>query len=132
MPRSPFPSTTSLGLVALGALWMLQTGCPGGETCGPAGAPTTLVAGTDQITLTYGNLEGGLNNDCPDPAAPEGIISLSIHGTQIDGTGLLTLCVPRPDRLAKEELGFGLNVAGSDIRLIDVTGTANSCTFTLD
>jgi hypothetical protein len=57
---------------------------------------------------------------------------MSIHATQTDGTGILTLCVARPDRLAKEDLALGLDVAGSDVHVVDVEGAANNCTFTLD
>ncbi len=123
--------TTSLTLLLAG---VSQTGCPGGggESCGPGDAPATgLVAAGDQVTLTYGNLEGGLNNDCPDPAAPEGVVSMTIN-TPMRGDGILTLCVERPDRLANEDLALGLTSAGSDVRVVDVAGASNNCTFSLD
>ncbi|HEU0037228.1 MAG TPA: hypothetical protein VFQ53_41745 [Kofleriaceae bacterium] len=133
MSRSPFRSSTSLALLALAVAVAATTiGC-GDDDCGPQGAPTSgLVAGDDQITITYGNLTAGLNNDCPDADAPDGIVSMTIMGQQTDGTGLLTLCVSRPDRFASEELGLGNDVAASDVHVVDVTGSANNCTFRLD
>jgi hypothetical protein len=103
------------------------------DTCGPGGAPATgLVAGGDAVTLTYGHLTGGLNNDCPASDAPAGVISLSIHGTQSDGAGRITLCVARPDRLATAAQALGPDVAGAAVRVVDVAGSANNCTFVID
>ncbi len=132
MSRSRCRLTTNLTLLLAG---FSQTGCPGGggESCGPGDAPATgLVAAGDQVTLTYGNFSAGLNNDCPESDAPEGIISMTIQGTQTDGTGILTFCVPRPDRLAKEDLAFDLDVAGSEIHVIDVEGSTSTCTLSFD
>jgi hypothetical protein len=103
------------------------------DSCGPGGAPDTgLIAGGDAVTLTYGHLTGGLNNDCPAGDAPPGVISLSIHGTQSDGSGLVTLCVARPDLLAKQAQALALDVAGAQVRLVDLSGSANSCSFVID
>lgn len=129
MSHSRFLSTTSLVVVAGTAA---VTGCSD-DTCGPGGAPDTgLVAGGDAVTLTYGHLTGGLNNDCPASDAPAGVISLSIHGTQADGTGRVTLCVARPDRLASQAQALGLDVADAAVRVVDVAGSANNCTFVID
>ena len=130
MSPSRFPSITSLLVAAAGTAAL--AGC-GDDSCGPGGAPDTgLIAGGDAVTLTYGHLTGGLNNDCPADDAPPGVISLSIHGTQSDGSGLVTLCVARPDRLAKQAQALALNVAGAQVRLFDLSGSANSCSFTID
>ena len=80
--------------------------------------------------MTYGNFSGSPNNDCPDPAAPSGVISLTIVGTQSDGTGLLTLCVGRPDLLASQAPAFGPDPG--QIHVIDFNGTANNCTLKID
>lgn len=129
MSHSRFLSTTSLVVVAGTAA---ITGCSD-DTCGPGGAPDTgLVAGGDAVTLTYGHLTGGLNNDCPASDAPAGVISLSIQGRLTDGAGLVTLCVARPDRLATGAQALGLNVPGAEVRIVDLSGSANSCTFTID
>lgn len=129
MSRLQFLSTTSVLGFASGAAAL--AGCSD-DSCGPGGAPDTgLIAGSDAVTLTYGHLTGGLNNDCPANDAPPGVISLSIHGTQSDGSGLVTLCVARPDLLAKQAQGLGLD-AGAQVRVIDVTGTASSCSFAID
>ena len=129
MSRSRFLSTTSLVFVAGTAA---GAGCSD-DSCGPGGAPATgLVASGDAVTLTYGNLTGGLNNDCPASDAPAGVISLSIHGTQSDGTGRITLCVARPDRLASASQALGLNVPGAEVRIVDLAGSASGCSFTID
>lgn len=101
------------------------------DNCGPRGAPAVgIVASDSGVTMTYGNFSGSPNNDCPDPAAPSGVISLTIVGTQSDGTGLLTLCVGRPDLLASGAPAFGPDPG--QIHVIDFNGTANNCTLTID
>lgn len=133
MSRLRSPSRISV-IAVFGAV--LGAGCGGsggGDSCGPGGAPGTgLLASRDAVTLTYGNLTGGLNNDCPASDAPTGVISLTIHGTQTDGSGQITLCVARPDLLAKQALTLGHDVAGAAVRVIDLAGTATSCSFTID
>src|SRR5213078_1113320 len=115
--------TTILGALAAGA------GC-GDDSCGPGGAPEVgLVATGSGVTMTFGQLTGSLNNDCPDSAAPAGVTSLSIEGTQSDGQGRITLCVGRPDLLARQALALGGNTAGVQVRMVDFAGTANSCTL---
>ena len=117
-------SSTSLLLVA---------GCPSdGERCGPEDAPVEGITATNNdVALTYGNLSSLSGTDCPAPDAPSGVISLSIEGTQVGGTGLLTLCIPRPDLL---EDGRALGTTGSmgELRIVDFTAAANGCTFTLE
>ena len=90
-----------------------------------------LTASNADVTLTFGNLSSLSGNDCPDPSAPSGVISLSIEGAQVGGTGLITFCIPRPDLL---EDGRALGSTGSmgQIRVIDFSGMANGCTFALD
>ena len=127
--RLRFHSSTSLLLLLL-----VLAGCPSDdETCGPSGSPTSgIVAGDVDVTITYGNLEAGINNDCPDTDAPEGVVSVSIHGTQVDGAGLLTLCISRPDLIATDEQALGPDVPGSAVHVVDVTGTFDNCTYELD
>jgi hypothetical protein len=81
-------------LLLVGLTW----GC--GDPCGPGDAPVDgLTLTGDGLALQVTGLEAGLNNDCPAPDAPAGVVSLSIHG-QSTGTGApFTLCVPRPDQL---------------------------------
>jgi hypothetical protein len=136
MVRSRFHSATDA--LAAAALAILA-GCGGGgnstdapAACGPGDAPQTGLIASGPATLTYGQLIGGLNNDCPATGAPAGVISLTIAGVQTDGTGLLTLCVARPDRLAGQAQSLGQDVAGSEVRVVDLTGTASGCSFTLD
>lgn len=117
------------------SLLLFLAGCPSDDdpTCGPNGAPGSgIVAGDVDITITYGNLEAGINNDCPDADAPEGVVSVSIHGVQVDGIGLLTLCISRPDLIATQEQALGPDVPGSAVHVVDVTGTFDNCTYELD
>jgi hypothetical protein len=103
------------------------------DSCGPGGAPDSgLVASGDAVTLTYGHLIAEQNNDCPAPDAPPGVISLTIRGSQTDATGFITLCVARPDLLAKQAQALGPDAAGSEVRLVDISGTANVCRLTID
>ncbi len=100
-------------------------------TCGTTGAfEFGLTASNDQVSLVFGDLMASANNDCPDPAAPSGVISLTITGSQMSPeTGLVTFCVPRPDQLASMALPLG-----TGIHVIDATATdtPSGCTFTLD
>jgi hypothetical protein len=61
------------------------------------------------------------------------LISLTILGTSADG-GFITLCVSRPDRLATQPQALAVDIPGSDAeaRLVDVHGSANSCSFDID
>jgi len=89
-----------------------------------------LAASSADVTLTFTGLTAGANNDCPDPAAPTGVTSLTIMGTQEGGTGLFTACVPRPDLLGTPAT-FGTSLT-SEFQIQDVAGTANNCTYALD
>jgi hypothetical protein len=108
-------------------------GCPSdGESCGPEGAPAMPVTASNaDVSLTYGNLSSLSGNDCPDPMAPSGVISLSIEGAQVGGTGLITFCIPRPDLLAAGRT-IGSTASMGQLRVVDFSGMANSCTFALD
>src|SRR5262249_7736663 len=82
----------------------------------------------DQVMLTYGDLTAGANNDCPDPMAPSGVISLTIAGAQMGNSmNLITLCVPRPD-----ELEHGALALGTDIKIIDLSGSDAMCSYSFD
>lgn len=122
--------TSALGLGLAGA----SSGCS--DDCGTGGAPATgIIAAGDSLALTYGNLSGLIGNDCPDPAAPEGVISLSVEGTEVSGgagNGRLTFCIPRPDLLLEGDRTLGTAGSTADVRLIDVSGSANNCTFSID
>jgi hypothetical protein len=122
MQRLLFLSTISLALAALAAC--------GDDSCGPGDAPDFgILASSADVTLTFGNLSSGQNNDCPDPAAPAGVISVTIQGSQQDGPGLLTLCIGRPDLLESGTLPLG--TAG--VRIIDLRGDdPNGCMYTFD
>lgn len=129
MSRSPYLSSIS----ALLGLSGLLAGCTS-DHCGPEGAPPVgIVAAGTNVSLTYGNLTGGLNNDCPAPDQPSGIVSLTIDGAQ-DGGGLhaLGLCIQRPDKLASGPQNLGPDLPTSDIRVIGVGGSAGGCDFKLD
>jgi hypothetical protein len=124
MLRSLFLSSTSFLLVVL-------VGAPGcsDDACGPPkGAQDAgLLASSADVVLNYGNITSGPNNDCPVADAPEGVISLTLQGNQLEGTGLLTLCIPRPDLLQK-----GTRQLGADVRIIDLSGDKDGCTYTFE
>jgi len=85
------------------------------------------------VSLSFGQLSAGLNNDCPVSDAPAGVTSLTIHGAQTNNPGwFITLCVTRPDLLAHQPQALGLDVAGSQVHLVDVTGTSTNCAFAID
>lgn len=121
MWRSLFLSSTSL-------LCVVACSDDGGS-CGPKGAAEFGLVATNgsDVSMTFGNLSSGANNDCPDPAAPAGVISLTLTGQQSGGTGIVTFCIPRPDTLATTpgRLGF-------DVKIIDLMGDNNSCTLKID
>lgn len=122
MSRSPYLSSISVALLATGAAC-----CGGGgETCGPgaAAANGTELAGTG-VDVRYTMLKALVNNDCPDPAAPSGVISVTISGTQ-EGTAFpLTLCIPRPDLLASQPLALG-----TDVKIVDLSADLGAgCTL---
>jgi len=53
----------------------------------------------------------------------DGLISLTIGGTQMGTNRLVTFCIPRPDQLAD-----GVPI-GTGFRIIDFNGEADGCTF---
>jgi hypothetical protein len=123
-------------LAALAALALVAS-CGGGDdaTCGPGSAADdglVATASAGSITLTFGGILSGQNNDCPGSNAPAGVISLTMIGTQSDGSGGITLCVARPDELATQALALGPDVASSPVRLIDLNGTAGGCSLAID
>jgi len=122
MQRLLFLSSTSLALLSV------APGCS--DDCGPGDAPDFgILATSTDVTLNFGNFTSGQNNDCPATDAPAGVVSLTIEGMQKDGTGLLTLCVGRPDLLQKGPIALGLMGA----RIIDLNGDdANGCTYAVD
>jgi hypothetical protein len=123
MQRLLFLSITSLATLA-------TLGACGDDTCGPGDAPDVgILASSADVTLAFGSLTSGQNNDCPDPDAPGGIVSVTIQGSQQDGPGLLTLCVGRPDLLADGSIPLG--TAGA--RIIDLNGSdAAGCMYAFD
>ena len=105
-----------ISALALGA----GTACCGGDTCGPGSAPVDglELAGTG-VDVKYTMLQAHPNNDCRDPNAPAGVVSLTINGTQTGTAFGLTLCIPRPDKLGSGALALGTDVVvvdtGADI-----------------
>jgi len=119
MLRLLFLSTTSLSLAL--------SGCSDDAACGPGSAKQSgLLASSADVVLNFGGLTSGPNNDCPDGTAPDGVTTLTIQGVQLDGPGLLTLCIPRPDKLQDGPLALG-DVDG--VRIIDLNGTVDGCTY---
>ena len=107
-------------------LLAISSGCS--DDCGTKGAPEFgIVASSDQVKLTYGHLVASANNDCPAPDAPSGVISLTISGIEMTSNGLITICVQRPDLLAHQTQALG-----SEVQLIDVSGSDTTCSYALD
>lgn len=126
MWRSPFLSSTSLVLLLSGA-----AGCSD-DNCGPMGAPPDgLIASSVDVTLTFGMMTSRAGSDCPDPATPD-IIAVTVEGRQTDGSGFITLCIPRPDLLEMGNRTLGHTTSNADIRIIDLDGAANNCTYKID
>lgn len=127
------PTLRSLCLSSTSLALLLAAGCSDDAECGPGTAPADGITATEGgETLTFGGLQSLQGNDCPDPAAPSGVISVAIAGDQIGGTGRITLCVPRPDQLNEGQRSVGLALSDADIRIIDLKGTSGACAYTLD
>jgi len=119
MQRSLFLSITSL-VVSLAA-----SGC-GDDSCGPGDASDTgLQLSSADVQITFGGITSGANNDCPAPDAPDGVISLTLQGLQVDGPGRVTLCVSRPDLLQKGPVALG----GTSVLIIDLKGDVGGCMY---
>jgi hypothetical protein len=139
MLHSPSPSPTDplLSIVRIAGLGTAAAlglaGCSD-DACGPGGAPGAgLVASSTMFELVYEDLSSLIANDCPDPAAPEGVISLTIEGHQTGNpAGLITLCVPRPDLLMQGDRTLGAEPSSADIQVVDLTGNTSGCSFLLD
>ena len=104
---------------------LVASGC--GDDCGPGGAPAVgLIASSADVILTYGNLTSSPNHDCPE--TPE-VEPLTIEGVQTDGDApaIITLCLPRPDLLAKMDLPLA-----TGIKIIDLRGAKDGCMFELE
>jgi hypothetical protein len=100
------------------------------DDCGsPGSAVYGLVVSSDQVMLAYGDLLAGANNDCPAADAPSGVVSLTISGTQMPGSGgsgLVTFCIPRPDQLGSDQ------PLGSAVKISDLSGMDATCSYALD
>lgn len=126
MPTWSFPSSIELrGALVAAALALVAAGCSDDAACGPGAAGATLTMTIGGETVTYGGFTSSVNNDCTIAAA--GVISVSVHGTQVGGTGSLTLCLPRPDLLGADPVPFAptrLPPAADDrVQLIDASAT---------
>jgi len=129
MSLSRFRSNTDLVCIALaaGALAASVVGCSS-PSCGTSGASATgLTADVAGITLTFGTLTASANNDCPATGAPAGVVSLTINGSQVGGTGLVTFCIGRPDLIEQTSQALGTGV-----QVVDMTADNGSCTFAID
>ena len=102
--------------------------------CGPGDAPAdgiTLGAGEAEPS-GFGQLHSSANNDCP-PSGGGGPTSLTIQGVQTApaGTsGLITLCLPRPDRIDAAAIPLD---DGERVLLIDLRAeSSDGCDLTVD
>ena len=137
MSRWSCRSNTEL-VVAVALLAALAGGGCGddGATCGPGAAPAAgLTITVDGEVVTYGGFTSSINNDCT--IAGSGVISVSVHGTQVGGTGALTLCLPRPDLLGGDPVPLAPTRLPPDpadrVHLVDASATlAAGCTLARD
>jgi hypothetical protein len=111
---------------------LLGAGCGGGDSCGPTSSTTGLKATAGTASFTYGTLTSGLNNDCPGSNPPAGVVSMTIFGFQVGGAGSITLCVSRPDLLADGSQILGHDAASAQVRIVDLNGDVDACSFTID
>src|SRR4051812_26170181 len=79
-------------LISLSLCLSTISACGGDDSCGTKGASPNGVAVGDgaAITLMYGGLTSSPNNDCP--GSSTSVVSLTVTGTQTNGTGFITLC----------------------------------------
>lgn len=101
-------------------------GSGGGGECGPDIATGVMTAtdADDTVALELDNFVALPADQCPDPAAPEGTISLTIRGSHVESGGAFVICVPRPDRLqATGHAGAG------EIELSGFEATQDGCSF---
>jgi len=105
------------------------------DTCGPGSAAADGLAATGTgVTLTYGTMTGGLNNDCPDLVSPPPVpTSLTVQGVQTGTTDRrFTICIPRPDTISKQTMPLVHDTnTGTDVRLVDFQGMDATCTYSL-
>jgi hypothetical protein len=115
------------------SLFLSTISCGGNDkTCGTGGASPNGIAVGDgtSITLMFGGLTSSANNDCP--GTNTSVVSLTVTGTQTNGSGFITLCFPHPDQLDTPQ-ALGADVSGADeVHVVDVDADQNGCTFTLD
>lgn len=121
---------TSLTLAALASLGA----CSDPANCGVgAGAVDHFIVSDGTHTLTFTELTSLAANDCPDPTAPGAPTSVTIEGHQVDGPGLVTLCIPRPDLLGSGVRRLGTRASGGgDILIEDLNGEAGGCALRID
>jgi hypothetical protein len=138
-PAMSTRSNASLFAVAGAALAGALAAAPGcGGNCGTVGAPLNgfMASGSGSagvVSLQFGQFKSSANNDCPDPGgAPKGVVSLTIEGTQFNGSGALVLCIPRPDLLETQSQPLGSG--GSDVQFLggSFTATLPGCSYALD
>ena len=114
------------GIVIVTVIIVAACGGGSGGVCGPDIATGVITASDpdETVSLVYDNFTAapGL---CDDPAAPAGVVSLSIRGRHENG-GEFAFCIPRPDRL--EETG---RVGGGELELLSTDASTQGCTFEL-
>ncbi|MEO8551066.1 MAG: hypothetical protein ABI678_13870 [Kofleriaceae bacterium] len=111
------------------AISLCAAGCSDdAPSCGSNAAEFGLTAAADPVSLTYGDLMARAGNDCPAPGVdPSVVVSLTISGTQMGGTGLINFCIPRPDQMNDTDIALG-----ADVKLDTLNGSDAACTYVLD
>ncbi len=115
-------------LVLAGAL--AAAGCSDDANCGVGTAPLdgmTLTVGAS--TITYSDLTSLAGNDCPDLGDPSAPTSITIEGREVEGVGIITFCIPRPDRVLDGARSLGTPEVAGDLQIVDLTATIDGCTY---
>nr|HEX4312659.1 hypothetical protein [Kofleriaceae bacterium] len=120
-------------LLYLAAISVVSINC-GGDDCGPHGASAIgLFVQNGALKMTFGGLQASPNQDCPDPNAPAGVVPLTIEGVQTDGSGAVTFCIPRPDKLTSDSVLGDDTPSSPMVHIVDLTGFgSDGCVYSFD
>lgn len=119
-------------MIGIAALAVAPACSDDGGDCGPGDAPATLAVAGTGFGFEFGAFSALDGNDCPDPAAPAGLFAITIKGSLPGDAGILSLCVPRPDRLLDGDRTLGVIGGDGDIRFGVINAAATGCTYSFD
>jgi hypothetical protein len=106
-------------------------------SCGPSGATdTSMVATGTGASFNFGPFTSSINNDCPVSGAPAGVVSVTLFANQTNPAGQvigkITLCISRPDLLARSAQALVKEQQGTDgVHLVDLDAMASNCSYSI-